>query len=62
MIGLPPSPSILAMERRYGYKWRSTNTDTQYFLRRKPLYEAIGILTRRQNRKASSSNCGKPAA
>ncbi|KAH9156696.1 hypothetical protein AeRB84_001431 [Aphanomyces euteiches] len=46
VIGLPPSPSILSMERRCGYKWRSTNTDTQFFIRRKPLYEAIETLLR----------------
>ncbi|OWY90243.1 hypothetical protein PHMEG_00041720 [Phytophthora megakarya] len=42
-IGFLAKPPVKEMEKAFGTQWRKNNTDTQYFYRRKPLYEAIEL-------------------
>ncbi len=50
--GLPPYQSIQSIEAKFGSKWRKTNTDTQFYLRRKPLFDAIEKLMQDGNTEA----------
>ncbi len=39
--GYPSNPSVQAIEAERGAQWGRKNGDTQFYLRRKPLYQAI---------------------
>lgn len=40
-IGINDGPSLQYLEATYGTKWRSSNSDTAFYTRRKPLYDEI---------------------
>ncbi len=43
-IGFPPNPPLKALETRFGASWRKSNSETQFFIRRKPIYDAINAI------------------
>jgi hypothetical protein len=47
--GLPPLPSIREVEATCGAQWRRNNRDTQFYCRRKPLFDSIMLLMADQN-------------
>ncbi|POM75609.1 Short-chain dehydrogenase [Phytophthora palmivora] len=43
-VGIPPNPSVKMMEKTFGTLWRKNNTDTQFYYRRKPIYDVIELV------------------
>ncbi len=42
--GINGGPAVSELEKAHGTAWRKSNTDTQFFVRRKPLYSKMESL------------------